>query len=55
MVSGLHTLSATDLADVELSLDQDTLICGNRKADKEAVAALLKEIHSGFHITGLNE
>lgn len=44
VVSGLHTLSAADLADTELSLDQDTLICGNRKADKEAVTELLAGI-----------
>lgn len=44
VVSGLHTLSAADLADSELSLDQDTLICGNHKADKEAVTALLNDI-----------
>lgn len=44
VVSGLHTLSAADLADTELSLDQDTLICGNRKSDKEAVTELLASI-----------
>lgn len=44
VVSGLHTLSADDLADPQLSLEQDTLICGNSKADKEAVTALLSTI-----------
>lgn len=44
VVSGLHTLSAADLADTKLSLEQDTLICGNRKADKEAVTELLAGI-----------
>lgn len=44
VVSGLHTLSADDLADPELSLDQDTLICGNSKADKTAVTELLSTI-----------
>jgi NADPH-dependent F420 reductase len=41
VVSGLHTLSADDLADPDLPLQQDTLICGDRKADK---AALLSSI-----------
>jgi hypothetical protein len=44
VVSGLHTLSAADLADLDIALDQDTLICGDRKADKEAVSQLLSAI-----------
>lgn len=44
VVSGLHTLSAADLAEPDLSMDQDTLICGDRKADKEAVTTLLSPI-----------
>lgn len=44
VVSGLHTLSADDLAKPDLSLDQDTLICGDRQADKQAVIELLSGI-----------
>lgn len=44
VVSGLHTLSADALADLNLSLDQDTLICGNSKADKAEVTELLSTI-----------
>jgi 8-hydroxy-5-deazaflavin:NADPH oxidoreductase len=44
VVSALHTLSADLLADIDVSLDQDTLICGNRKADKAAVIELLSSI-----------
>ena len=44
VVSGLHTLSADDLADPNLPLSQDTLICGDRKADKAAVTELLSSI-----------
>ena len=44
VVSGLHTLSADDLADPDLPLEQDTLICGDRKADKAAVTELLSSI-----------
>jgi NADPH-dependent F420 reductase len=44
VVSGLHTLSGSLLEDLGHDLDQDTLICGDRKADKELVAALLGRI-----------
>lgn len=44
VVSGLHTLSADMLADPSHVLEQDTLICGNRKADKQAVTDLLSSI-----------
>jgi len=44
VVSGLHTLSADSLADLDHALDQDTLICGDRKADKEVVIELLSVI-----------
>lgn len=44
VVSALHTLSADDLAQPDLPMEQDTLICGDRKADKEAVTALLRAI-----------
>ncbi len=44
VVSGLHTLSASLLEDLDHDLDQDTLICGDRKADKEPVAELLGRI-----------
>jgi len=44
VVSGLHTLSADKLADPAHALDQDTLICGDAKADKRAVTELLSSI-----------
>lgn len=44
VVSGLHTLSGALLEDLDHALDQDTLICGDRKADKEVVSALLSQI-----------
>jgi NADPH-dependent F420 reductase len=44
VVSGLHTLSGSLLEDLDHPLDQDTLICGDRKADKEVVAELLGRI-----------
>jgi NADPH-dependent F420 reductase len=44
VVSGLHTLSAALLEDLDHDLNQDTLICGDRKADKELVTELLDRI-----------
>lgn len=44
VVSGLHTLSASLLEDLDHDLAQDTLICGDRKADKEVVTELLNKI-----------
>ncbi|MSW50537.1 MAG: NADPH-dependent F420 reductase, partial [Actinobacteria bacterium] len=35
VVSALHTISGASLEDLDASLDQDTLVCGDRKADKE--------------------
>jgi 8-hydroxy-5-deazaflavin:NADPH oxidoreductase len=41
VVSALHTVSAPNLAGDE-PLDEDVLICGNRKADKARVAAVIE-------------
>ena len=43
VVSALHTVSAVTLADGS-ELDEDILICGDRKADKARVAALIERI-----------
>jgi NADPH-dependent F420 reductase len=44
VVSALHTVSAALLTDLEHALDEDVLICGDRRADKERVGALLEKI-----------
>jgi 8-hydroxy-5-deazaflavin:NADPH oxidoreductase len=44
VVAAFHTLSAPELNDLEKALDQDVLICGERKADKARVAALVQLI-----------
>lgn len=44
LVSGLHTLSAATLADLDVDLAQSTLLCGDRKADKQYVAEVLSRI-----------
>jgi NADPH-dependent F420 reductase len=41
VVSALHSVSATSLSDLGATLDEDVLVCGERKADKAAVAALI--------------
>jgi NADPH-dependent F420 reductase len=43
VISALHTVSAPALAGDE-ALDEDVLICGDRKADKKRVAALIELI-----------
>jgi 8-hydroxy-5-deazaflavin:NADPH oxidoreductase len=42
--SALHTVSAALLSDLDHALDEDVLVCGDRKADKAAVAALLQRV-----------
>jgi NADPH-dependent F420 reductase len=44
VVAGLHTVSAALLADLEHSLDEDVLICGERRDDKARVAALIGRV-----------
>jgi NADPH-dependent F420 reductase len=43
VISALHTVSASALAGDE-ALDEDVLICGDRKADKKRVAGLIELI-----------
>ena len=44
VVSAFHTVSAALLADVEHELDEDVLICGDRRKDKQRVAELINHI-----------
>src|SRR5215211_452741 len=44
VVSALHTVSAATLGNLDAELDEDILICGDRKADKRVVADLVKKI-----------
>ena len=43
VISALHTVSATALAGDD-ALDEDVLVCGERKADKARIAGLIEEI-----------
>jgi NADPH-dependent F420 reductase len=44
VVAALHSVGAPSLGDPEVELDEDVLVCGNRKADKARVARLIELI-----------
>ena len=44
VVSALHTVSAAMLSDLDHALDEDVLVCGNRKADKQVAIELIERI-----------
>jgi NADPH-dependent F420 reductase len=44
VVSALHSVSAPVMADLEQALDEDVLVCGDRRADKARVAELIERI-----------
>jgi NADPH-dependent F420 reductase len=41
VVAALHTVNAPGLKDLHTTLDEDVLICGDKKADKQRVAELI--------------
>ena len=44
VVAALHTVGAPALAETSRDLDEDVLLCGDRKADKAGVARLIEAI-----------
>jgi NADPH-dependent F420 reductase len=42
--SALHTVSAALLSELDHDLDEDVLVCGDRRDDKRAVAALIQRV-----------
>jgi 8-hydroxy-5-deazaflavin:NADPH oxidoreductase len=44
VVSAFHTVSASLLSDLDHKLDEDVLVCGDRKADKQRAIELIEEI-----------
>ncbi len=44
VISAFHTVSATLLTDLEHDLDEDVLICGDRRADKAKLAELVERV-----------
>ena len=53
VVSAFHTVSAALLSDLEHRLDEDVLVCGDKRADRDAVVELvdrmggLRGVHCG--------
>jgi NADPH-dependent F420 reductase len=44
VVSGLHTVSATHLADLSYRLDEDVIVCGDSRQDKARIVELVQRI-----------
>lgn len=44
VVSALHTVSASSLADLDRALDEDVLVCGDRRDPKQAAIELIARI-----------
>jgi predicted dinucleotide-binding enzyme len=44
VVSALHTVNAPALRDPAATLDEDVLVCGDRKADKARAVAVIERI-----------
>jgi NADPH-dependent F420 reductase len=44
VVSALHTVSAAILTDLDHELDEDVLICGDKRADKREAAEIVGRI-----------
>ncbi|HTA36649.1 MAG TPA: NADPH-dependent F420 reductase, partial [Solirubrobacteraceae bacterium] len=44
VVSALHSVSAASLTDLEHPLEQDVLVCGDKRADKREAAKLIERI-----------
>jgi 8-hydroxy-5-deazaflavin:NADPH oxidoreductase len=44
VVSAFHTVSAATLSELDHALDEDVLICGDRREDKAQLAELVERI-----------
>ena len=44
VIAALHTVSAPVLGDPDKTLEEDVLLCGDRRADKARVARLIEQI-----------
>ncbi len=52
VVSALHTVGAPTLADPDVELDEDVLVCGDKKKDKAPVARLIERIEGLRAVNG---
>ena len=60
VVAALHTVNAPALGDLAATLDEDVLVCGDRRADKARAALLIGvnaryKTHAGIRLTGLTD
>ena len=55
VVAALHTIAAPTLADLDAELDEDVLVCGDRKADRQMLVDLVNRIEGlrGIHAGSL--
>ena len=55
VVSALHTVSAPKLSDLDHTLDEDVLVCGDRRADRAVAVELIDKIDGlrGVHAGAL--
>jgi hypothetical protein len=55
VVSGLHTVSAAPLTDLDHALGEDVLVCGDRKDDRQVLVDLVDRIEGlrGVHAGSL--
>jgi 8-hydroxy-5-deazaflavin:NADPH oxidoreductase len=44
VIAALHTVDASTLGDPGADLDQDVLVCGDRRADKARVAGIVEQV-----------
>jgi hypothetical protein len=44
VVSALHTVDAASLRDLDVALDEDVLVCGNKRDDKRRAARLIERV-----------
>jgi NADPH-dependent F420 reductase len=44
VVSALHSVAAENLSNLDADLDEDVLVCGDRRADKAEAAEILQRI-----------
>ena len=44
VISALHTVSASVLSDLDATLDEDVLICGQKRDDKRRIARIIEQV-----------